>query len=66
MQIDPLPLEKEFNVLSVRRRLKDLTREELEEFLSDSLMLMARMTNQLTQLRDHLQEAEGVKPLNDG
>jgi hypothetical protein len=65
MQIDPLPLEKEFNVLSVRRRLSELSREELEEFLSESLMLMARMTHQLTQLRDHIQEAEGVKPLSE-
>jgi hypothetical protein len=64
MDLNPFPIEKEFSVLAIRRRFKDLSREELEEFLSESLLVMAKMTHQLTQLRDHLQEIEGVKPLS--
>ena len=55
----PLPVETEFRVLSVRRRLKGLSREELESFLSESLALLAKLTHQMTQLRDYVEEVEG-------
>lgn len=59
-QMDPFPIEKEFKVLSVKRRLKELSREELEEFLSESLLLLSKMAYQMTQLRDFvLEETEG-------
>jgi hypothetical protein len=58
-ELNPLPLEKEFRALSVRRRLSELTREELEEFLSESLALLTRMTHQMSQLRDYIEELEG-------
>jgi hypothetical protein len=34
-RLTPLPIEKEFRVLSIRRRLKELERDELEEFLTE-------------------------------
>ena len=58
-QMDPFPIEKEFKVLAVKRRLKELSREELEEFLSESLLLLSKMAYQMTQLRDFVLESEG-------
>lgn len=57
--LTPLPLEKEFRVLSIRRRLSELSREELEEFLTESLSLLTKMTHQITQLRDYVEAMEG-------
>lgn len=59
LKIDPLPLESEFRVLSVKKRLHELSRAELEEFLSEALVVMAKLAHQLTQLRDYLQYVEG-------
>jgi len=53
-KIDPLPLEKEFSVLSIKRRLSSLSREELEEFLSETLFLMSKLTHQTQQLKDFI------------
>jgi hypothetical protein len=58
-ELDPLPLEKEFRTLSIKRRLSELSREELEEFLSESLALLTKLTHQMTQLRDYIEEIEG-------
>ena len=58
-QMKPFPIEKEFQVLSIRRRLKDLSRQDLEEFLSDSLVLLTKLTHQVSELRDHVLELEG-------
>jgi hypothetical protein len=58
-QMTPFPIEKEFQVLSIRRKLKDLSREELEEFLSDSLVLLTKLTHQVSELRDYVLELEG-------
>ena len=61
-QLKPLPLESEFRVLSVKRKLNELSREELEEFLSESLVLMAKLAHQLRQLRDFtIEELNRVK-----
>jgi hypothetical protein len=60
-ELDPLPLEKEFRTLSIKRRLSELSREELEEFLSESLALLTKLTHQMTQLRDYIQEMEEGK-----
>ena len=57
--LTPLPIEKEFRVLSIRRRLKELTREELEEFLTESLSVTTRLAHQVTQLRDYVDKMEG-------
>ena len=60
-ELTPLPLETEFKVLSVRRRLKNLSREELEEFLTESLSLLTKLTHQVTQMKDYLLEVEEGK-----
>jgi hypothetical protein len=57
--LTPLPIEREFRVLSIRRRLHELSREELEEFLTESLSVMAKLAHQLTQLRDYVEVLEG-------
>ena len=54
IRIEPFPLESEFRVLSMKGRLKDLTREELELFLSEALVLCAKMTHQLSQVKRQL------------
>ena len=53
-ELEPLPLETEFKVLSVRRRLSQLSREELEEFLTEALVILTKLTHQVTQMRDYL------------
>jgi hypothetical protein len=58
-ELEPLPLEKEFRAMSIKRRLRELSREELEEFLSESLALLTKMTHQMLQLKDHIEELEG-------
>jgi hypothetical protein len=60
-QMKPFPIEKEFRVLSIRRRLHELSREELEEFLTEALSIMTKLAHQVTELRDHVQELEGKK-----
>ena len=58
-EITPLPMETEFRVLSIRRRLHELSREELEEFLTEALSTMSKLAHQVTQLRDYVEEIEG-------
>lgn len=58
-RLNPLPIEKEFRVLSIRRRLHELSREELEEFLTEALSTMTKLADQVTQLRDYVIELEG-------
>ena len=61
-RLTPLPMEKEFRVLSIRRRLHELEREELEEFLTEALSIMTKLAHQVTQLRDYVEELEGKIP----
>jgi hypothetical protein len=58
-ELEPLPLETEFKVLSIRRRLNELSREELEEFLTEALSLLTRLAHQTTQLRDYIIRDQG-------
>lgn len=60
--LDSFPIEKEFRVLSVRRRLHELSREELEEFLTESLAIMTRLAHVVEQMRDYIEQSEGKKP----
>jgi hypothetical protein len=57
--VEPLPLEKEFKISSVKQRLKELTREDLELFLGEALETMTKLAHQVTQLRDYIEELEG-------
>ena len=58
-QMSPFPIEKEFRVLAVRERLHELSREELEEFLTESLSIMTKLAHQVTELRDYVNKLEG-------
>ena len=52
-------MEKEFRIIKVKQKLKELTREELEEFLAEALDTMSRLAHQVIQLRDYIEELEG-------
>ena len=58
-QMNPFPIEKEFRVLAVKQRLHELTREDLEEFLTEALSTMTKLAHQVTELRDHINKLEG-------
>ena len=55
----PLPVEKEFRILSVKQRLNQLSREELEQFLVEALSTMTLLAHQVSQLRDYVEKIEG-------
>ena len=57
--LNPFPIEKEFRVLSIRRRLKELSREEVEEFLTESLVIMSKLSYMVEQLKNHVESLEG-------
>jgi hypothetical protein len=58
-QMSPFPIEKEFRVLSVRRRLHELSRGELEEFLTEALSIMTKLAHQVTELKEYVDRVEG-------
>jgi len=58
-ELTPLPVETEFRVLSIKARLHELTREELEEFLTESLSTMSKLAHQVTQLMEYIEQLEG-------
>ena len=58
-QISPFPIEKEFRVLAVRERLHELTRKDLEEFLTEALSTMTKLAHQVTELRNYVDKIEG-------
>jgi hypothetical protein len=57
--MNPFPIEKEFRVLAVRERLHELTREDLEEFLTEALSTMTKLAHQVTELRNYVEKIEG-------
>lgn len=57
--LEPLPVEKEFRILSVKQRLHELSREDLEEFLAEALSTMTQLAHQVSQLRDYVEQIEG-------
>ena len=58
-KISPLPLEKEFKIQSIKQRLHELSREQLESFLVEALSTMTKLAHQVTELRGHLENLEG-------
>jgi hypothetical protein len=60
-ELDPLPLEKEFKVQSVRARLYHLSREELETFLAESLGIMVKLVDQTKQMKEYIDRLEQGK-----
>jgi hypothetical protein len=57
--MSPFPIEKEFRVLSIKRRLSELSRQEIEEFLTEALSIMTKLAHQVTELRDYVHKLEG-------
>lgn len=53
-EITPFPVEKEFQIASVRHRISDVSREDLEVFLVEALDTMARLAHQVRQLSDYV------------
>lgn len=58
-EIKPFPLESEFRVMSIRRRLPDLSRAELEDFLTESLSITMRLAHQVQQFQAYVDSLEG-------
>jgi hypothetical protein len=58
-ELKPFPIESEFRVLSIKQRIADLSREDLEEFLVESLSITMRLADQVKQFHAYLQETEG-------
>jgi len=58
-EMKPFPLESEFRVLSIKRRISELSREDLEEFLIESLSITMKLADQVKQFQAHIIEIEG-------
>lgn len=58
MNIDPLPLEKELRIESIKRHITDLPREELIENLANAIDTLTRMTHQTKQLMVYIEAME--------
>ena len=58
-RISPLPIEKEFRIQSVKHRVHELNREDLETFLIEALDTMTRLAHQVNELRDFIEHLEG-------
>jgi hypothetical protein len=58
-ELNPLPLESEFKIQSVRHRLHQLDRNDLELFLAETLDLLVHLTHQTKQMRDYIEMLEG-------
>jgi len=66
MSIDPLPLEKELRIESIKRHLTELPREELIESLASSIDTLTRMTHQTKQLLSYIDVMEKRLGWTDG
>jgi hypothetical protein len=58
-EIPPLPVETEFRVHSIKERLHQLTREELEELLVESLSTLTQLTHQTKFLKGYILNLQG-------
>jgi len=58
-EIPPLPVETEFRVHSIKERLHQLTREELEELLVESLSTLTQLTHQTKFLKGYILNVQG-------
>ena len=57
-EVNPLPPETEFRVHSIKQRLHQLSREELEDFLVQSLTLITKLTHQTKQMKEQLEKGK--------
>jgi hypothetical protein len=58
-ELKPLPIESEFRLLSIKQRIADLTREDMEEFLVESLTLTMKLADQVRQFNAYVERVEG-------
>ena len=58
-ELKPLPIESEFRLLSIKKRIADLTREDMEEFLIESLTLTMKLADQVRQFHAYIERIEG-------
>jgi len=58
VNLDPLPLEKELRVESIKRHIVELPREELIENLASAIDTLTRMTHQTKQLMAYIELIE--------
>lgn len=58
MNMQPLPLEKELRIESIKRHLSELPREELIESLASAIDTLTRMTHQTKQLLAYIDVME--------
>ena len=58
-ELKPLPIESEFRLLSIKQRIADLSRKDLEEFLVESLTLTMRLADQVKQFHAYIEKTEG-------
>lgn len=58
MNMEPLPLEKELRIESIKRHITELPREELIENLASAIDTLTRMTHQTKQLIAYIEIME--------
>jgi hypothetical protein len=58
-ELKPLPIESEFRLLSIKQRIAGLTREDMEEFLIESLTLTMKLADQVRQFNAYIERIEG-------
>jgi hypothetical protein len=58
MNMEPLPLEKELRIESIKRHITELPREELVDNLASAIDTLTRMTHQTKQLLAYIEVME--------
>ncbi len=64
MQIPPQPLEQQLRVEQLKRQLHTLSREDLEDYAGQLLVLTSKLTHQAKQMVTYIAETE-LGLLND-
>jgi hypothetical protein len=58
-EIPPLPIESEFKISSIKHRLHQLSRDEIETLLVECLYTMTKLAHQTKALKNHIQSNKG-------
>lgn len=61
MHLEPQPLEEQFRIARLKSQLKDLDREELEEYCGRLLEVSSKLTHQTKQLLSMVVNSEKKK-----
>ena len=64
--MEPLPLEKELRIETIKRHLTELPRDELIESLASAIDTLTRMTHQTKQLLAHIEILERKLEQDEG